>query len=405
MIIPENVRYILKRIESFGFSAYVVGGCVRDSLMNVPPHDYDIASSASPKEIHSIFSDMRVIDTGIKHGTVGVVYNNTVYEITTFRSDGNYSDGRHPDSVVFEDRIDNDLARRDFTINAMAADSSGTILDLFGGCKDILSKTVKAVGNPDIRFNEDSLRILRAARFASVLDFKIDRKTSNSMHRNACLLDKISAERIREEIEKTLKGKAAGRILKRYPDIFTAAVPRLQGKDVSFISNALKHADNDNLIIWSLFSFYITDGNSSEIESLLYELRTDKKTRVLSAKFAEIVNSKLPSDVRHTAYFMSKYGNEFSFKFGKFVKCISYVDNDKEKRKSADRFLLLCEKVVKSDIPLKLSSLAVNGKDIQDAGIKDGKKIGEILDKLLSLVIEGKAENSKEKLLYLVKTL
>lgn len=198
IVLPEDVALIIKELHRHGYQAYAVGGCIRDAVMGREPKDWDIATDAHPAEVGRLFD--KTVDTGIKHGTVTVVLNGSNYEVTTFRVDGRYTDGRHPDRVEFTSRIEDDLRRRDFTINAMAWDPEKGIIDPFGGMKDISRRIIRTVGNPSNRFSEDALRMLRAVRFASTLGFGIEDGTLEGIRRNSGLISRISAERIREEL-------------------------------------------------------------------------------------------------------------------------------------------------------------------------------------------------------------
>ena len=202
--IPKDVKTALRMLNEKGYSAYVVGGAVRDYIMGKPPHDWDIATSATPEQMKEVFP--RTYDSGIKHGTITAQMPGGDYEITTYRSDGEYSDGRHPDAVSFVSSIEEDLARRDFTINAMAMDADGNIIDPFGGQKDIQDGVIRCVGNPNDRFHEDALRMMRAVRFKSKLGFELDEDTKNAISANAENLKNVSAERIRDEFTKMLAG-------------------------------------------------------------------------------------------------------------------------------------------------------------------------------------------------------
>ena len=203
--IPQSVDSIIKTIESGGFEAFIVGGCVRDMLIGITPSDYDITTNALPTQIKSIFK--KTVDTGIKHGTVTVMIDKNPLEITTMRRDGKYTDNRHPDSVEFTSAITEDLSRRDFTVNAIAYSEKSGICDPFGGYDDIKNQVIRCVGNADARFGEDALRIFRAVRFSSVLGFGIEEKTAQSVLKNREKLKNVSAERIRSELLKTLCGK------------------------------------------------------------------------------------------------------------------------------------------------------------------------------------------------------
>ncbi len=226
MEISKSAAQIIKRLESAGFQAFLVGGCVRDYIMGKQPHDFDIAASALPEQTKSVFSDLRIIETGIKHGTVTIIYDNEPFEITTFRIDEGYSDGRHPDKVKFAAGIEDDLSRRDFTINGMAYNPDTGLIDPFGGAGDIRRGVIRCIGNPQKRFKEDALRILRALRFSSVLNFTINMETAVDIHLNKKLLNNLSAERIFSELLKLLEGDNL-KVLLDYPDVFSVIIPEL----------------------------------------------------------------------------------------------------------------------------------------------------------------------------------
>lgn len=222
----EQATRIIEILEKAGFPAYFVGGCVRDTLLGREPEDWDIASAARPEQVMALFG-ADALPTGCKHGTVTVKCGGEAFEVTTFRTDGRYSDGRHPDQVTFAGSIREDLARRDFTINAMAMEKGGRILDLYGGIRDLKGETVRCVGNARIRFEEDALRILRALRFAATLGFAIELSTAEAIHREARLLERVAAERILAEMNKLLCGKGCREILLAYPDVLGVFLPEL----------------------------------------------------------------------------------------------------------------------------------------------------------------------------------
>lgn len=230
MNLPDNAKKIINLLERSGYSAYAVGGCVRDSLMGRTCGDIDIATSSGPRETENVLTaaGIRYAETGVKHGTVTAVIAHETYEITTFRTDGKYADNRHPDSVSFVGSINDDLARRDFTVNAMAYSDKGGIIDLYGGMDDISSGVIRCVGDADTRFNEDALRIMRALRFASVLGFTIEEKTAQSMIRNRKLLKRIAAERLFEEMKKLLVGINVEQVLLDFREVFAVIVPELE---------------------------------------------------------------------------------------------------------------------------------------------------------------------------------
>ena len=228
LTIPAGADFILRRLMENGFDAYVVGGCVRDSLLGLFPHDWDICTSARPEQMQAVFADCRVIETGLKHGTLTVLHDRIPYEVTTFRVDGGYTDHRHPDSVSFVSNVVDDLARRDFTVNAMAWNPQTGLVDAFHGQEDLRAGIIRAVGDPKTRFTEDALRILRALRFASVYGFRIDDATSQAAHDLRHTLTDVAAERIRVELAKLLCGQGAADILRAYPDVLFVLLPQLR---------------------------------------------------------------------------------------------------------------------------------------------------------------------------------
>lgn len=222
--VPDRVRFLLDRLRSRGYEAYPVGGCVRDSLLGLDPGDWDICSSARPEELLSLFSDLRCVPTGIRHGTVTVIRGGS-FEITTFRSDGAYAGHRRPEQVSFVSSLREDLARRDFTINAMALDASGNVIDLFGGRADLAAGLLRCVGNPGVRFEEDALRMLRALRFAARLGFAIEEETAAAMREKAPLLRFLSAERVKKELWGILAAPAPAALLRDFSSVLSCAVP------------------------------------------------------------------------------------------------------------------------------------------------------------------------------------
>jgi tRNA nucleotidyltransferase (CCA-adding enzyme) len=225
--LPAQVKEIIGRLEVAGYEGYIVGGCVRDSLMGEEPKDFDICTSALPNDIKAVFSEFRTIDTGIKHGTVTVLIDKIPFEITTYRVDGKYSDGRHPDSVEFTSDLNSDLSRRDFTVNAMAYNDKDGLIDPFGGQKDLFSRVLRCVGDPEDRFTEDGLRVMRALRFMSVLSFDPDPNTAASIYRCMDLLLNVSAERISNELSKLLCGRNVAKVLELYAEVFSVIIPEI----------------------------------------------------------------------------------------------------------------------------------------------------------------------------------
>lgn len=228
--IPQPAHEILDLLESSGFEAYVVGGCVRDAILGRKPNDWDITTSALPEQVESVLTSagLKCIETGLQHGTVTAIANHQPFEVTTFRQDGPYSDGRHPDSVEFVKHVEGDLARRDFTINAMAYNPKRGLVDCFGGQQDLQAGILRAVGNPYDRFEEDALRIVRGLRFAARLGFAIEEETSRAMHELRGLLDNVAVERVWVEFSGLLCGPYASDVLREYADIVFTIIPELE---------------------------------------------------------------------------------------------------------------------------------------------------------------------------------
>lgn len=232
MELPIQICEVLERLESAGYSAFVVGGCVRDHIMGLVPHDFDITTSATPLETERVFADCHIVETGIKHGTVTVLYKGggselILIEITTFRVDGDYSDGRHPDSVLFSRNITDDLSRRDFTINGIAYNPKVGFVDPFGGASDIKAGVIRCIGDPDERFGEDALRVVRALRFSATLGFAIDEQTARAMEAHRYDVRRVSAERIFTELKRMLCGRDIKRVMLEFPWIFAMMIPQL----------------------------------------------------------------------------------------------------------------------------------------------------------------------------------
>ena len=227
MKLPQEIRNCIDRLEAAGFSAYAVGGCVRDALLGIEPHDYDLCTSASPEQLQQVFSDHKLVLAGTKHGTVGVITNGGVVEITTYRTEGSYSDARHPDWVAFVDKIEPDLARRDFTVNAMAYSPTRGFADPFGGREDLKNGILRCVGEPTARFREDALRILRGVRFAARFDLDVEAHTAQAMEELADLLDELARERVFDELCKLILLADAEDLL-RFAPVIIRAIPELR---------------------------------------------------------------------------------------------------------------------------------------------------------------------------------
>lgn len=430
--IPEYARTAMKELEKKGFSSFVVGGCVRDSIMGKEAHDWDMTTSALPEETLEVFKDFRTIPTGLKHGTVTVLIDRQPLEITTFRIDGTYTDNRRPDSVNFTRNIENDLSRRDFTVNAMAYSEKEGLVDLFGGMEDIENKIIRCVGNPDKRFNEDALRIMRAIRFSSVLGFEIEKETADSIRRNKHLLKNIAAERIRVELEKLLLGDDAERILLEFSDVIFEIIPELEKtfgveQNCSYhiydvwhhiVKSVASSEKNKEVRLAMLFHDIgkpmkkTTDekgrdhfkGHAPVSADMAYEilkrLRYDNKTISVVTKLIFHHDDRLYNSPQNVRKHASKFGFEFLYLLDKVSRADMLAQNPEMcgRFSDCDNYVELLKKVEEEDVCLKISDLAVNGNDLISLGYQ-GKEIGEALEKLLDKVIRNEVENSKEALM------
>lgn len=432
IIIPHEAEEALNILIENGFDGYIVGGCVRDSILCIEPEDWDITTSALPSQIMECFKDYKIIETGLKHGTVAVIINNVLLEITTYRIDGKYTDNRRPDYVEFTNKIELDLERRDFTINAMAYNHASGLIDFFGGIEDIELKEIKCVGNPDSRFNEDGLRILRALRFASVLGFEIEIETSKSIHRNKELLKNISAERISAEFNKLITGVNFIKIFSEYGDVISVFIPEIKDMiEHDSVNNLYNHTllsmenvQNDlTLRLVMLFheigKYPDADRNeisaimhseiSSEIASVvLNRLKYDKQTINLVKTLIMYHDHVINPTKKNVKIWLNKIGESIFRKLLEVKKADlkSGYPIQEEKLKEIYEAELVIDEIIKNNQCYSLKSLALRGDDLIAEGIKEGSEIGRILSELLNMVINEELENDREKLLkYAVKNI
>jgi len=399
---PNEVEEALNILNSNGFESYIVGGCVRDSILGAVPSDWDITTSANPDEISLCFQDYRTIETGLKHGTVTVVINRMQLEITTYRIDGKYSDNRRPDTVLFTDKISMDLKRRDFTVNALAYNHDG-IVDLFGGINDIEKKTIKCVGVPDERFKEDGLRILRAIRFASVLCFNIEENTSKSIHENKNLLNNISSERINNEFCKLVLGRNFYKTMLEYKDVIEVFLPetrKISKETWKQKINSMAMVPNDLILKITLLFHKIDD-----VENILIGLKNDNAT----IKNVKLLTLNIDEEVLPTPINVKKWLNKIGYeKLNQLldVKKAVMKSFDAENKTGLENLLkaeLLMNEAVEQKQCFSLKTLDINGKDLIEAGVPEGEQLGEILNEILDKVIEGKLENQKSVLIDYIK--
>lgn len=432
--IPQNVKAVIERLEAGGYEAYAVGGCVRDLMMGRKPKDYDIAVSALPEQTKKCFQDHKVFETGIKHGTVTIAADGENIEVTTFRADGNYSDCRRPESVSFLKDIRGDLARRDFTVNAMAYNPRTGIVDLFGGADDLRRKRISCVGDPSERFSEDALRIMRALRLASELDFDIDEKTKEAIHKMKYLLNKISCERTSRELVLLLNGVAPFKILTRYADVIAAIVPEIEPcigfeqhsryhiYDVwTHIAAAVSRSVQQPDVRLALMlhdiekpSCYRTDSNGNghffghekasaeTAEKILRRLHFSNDTVKRVTTLIRYHSVKPASDDRTVKRLLSSVGEENFFLLVEVMKGDNSAKQDfcAERIQAVESMQKKAKEIISEKECFKLSDLSVNGRDIAKLGFC-GEEIGIVLNKLLGEVIDGKISNDKAALLKL----
>ena len=395
--LPKNVENIIGKLEENGFEGFAVGGCVRDSLLHRKPKDWDITTNALPKEMKQIFK--KTFDTGIAHGTITVLMDREGYELTTYRIDGNYSDGRHPDSVSFSKSLSEDLCRRDFTINAMAYSHKKGIVDLYKGQEDLKSGIIRAVGDPNKRFDEDALRMLRAIRFSAQLGFEIEKATFDAINKKSSLLSNVSKERIFVELNKTISGNFAENV--KY--IYSSGLYKYIGKefaklDESFYEFYKRDFGDEKHMYWTVFLQDVENINS--VKKILSELKSDNATKTNTCLLIEELKLPLPkkdSDIRLSLH---RLGTKLFEDYIKICKSdrknagILEEINEIEKR---------YEKIKKENHAFDISMLDITGKDLMNLGIPKGPKIGEILEELLKRVIEEPKLNNKELLVDIAK--
>lgn len=370
--LDKNTEYIISTLESAGFSAYAVGGCVRDAVLGREVTDVDITTSALPDETKKVFSSHRVVETGIKHGTVTVIIDRTPYEITTFRTESSYTDSRHPDSVTFVRDVAADLARRDFTVNAIAFSPREGIVDPFGGIGDINSRVLRAVGDPDLRFSEDALRILRALRFSSTLGFTVEENTSKAIFALAETLSKVSKERIYTELKKLICGKNAQSVISAYRPVIETIIP-IQG-DISDLAK-----------LPSDYRFRFSALCGASVTEALSDLRADNETKHICKILTD--SSPIPTEKVALKHYVSDLGRENSLLVASYRRALYGEDSERN-----------VENLLSGGECLFLHDLAVNGQDLLALGIK-GEYIGKTLHKLLSSVLNGEIENNRDTLM------
>ncbi|MGE5630318.1 MAG: CCA tRNA nucleotidyltransferase [Caulobacteraceae bacterium] len=431
--IPKEVIHIIDTLNEHKFQAFIVGGCVRDSLLGRKPTDWDIATNAKPEEVKGIFE--KTIDTGIKHGTVTVIYGNAGFEITTFRVDGVYLDYRKPESVEFTASIEEDLARRDFTVNSIAFNLDEGLVDPYNGIEDIDNKTIRAVGNPDKRFNEDALRMLRAVRFSAQLGFEIDEKTLESIGNNSELIKNISSERIRDELTKILLSDnpfvfsllMETKLLKYILPEFTDCYLTLQNNPYHVynvavhILTSVAWIEKDRILRWAMLlhdigkpsakttdeknidHFYNHQQKSVQIaKNVLDRLRFDNKSADTILRLIRHHDISIKPEAKSVRKAVSRVGDDIFPDLLKVIEADKKAQNPKyftERSENLKKIRELYREIKEQGQCTSLKELAVNGSDLLSLGFRQGQGIKTVLEALLEKVIETPELNNRESLI------
>jgi len=431
--LPDEVHTALTRLRAAGYEAYVVGGCVRDACMGRVPGDYDITTSALPEETETVFSGDRIIETGLKHGTVTVLLNGAPLEITTFRVDGTYSDGRHPDAVSFTGSLTEDLSRRDFTMNAMAFAPDTGFADPFGGQGDIADRVIRCVGDPETRFTEDALRILRALRFAAVLGFSLDPETAAAARKCGNLLRLVSAERIAAELTKLLCGGDARRVLTEYPDILGAVLPEMlpmagfDQRNPHHVYDVLEHTaaaveaappepvlrlaallhdvgkpDCFTLDEAGVGHFYGHAKRSAAMaDAVLERLRFDRARRERITALVLHHDREIEPTEPAVTRALSRLTPELFFELLalKRADTLALAPAYRGRTAELDRLEAMAKEILEKPVCLSRRDLALDGDDLRRLGVSPGKAMGAALERALEAVISGEVPNEQVAIL------
>ena len=438
MKIDKDVEIIMNYLNESNFEVFIVGGLIRDEFMCKKPNDWDIATDATPDEIVEVFkeTEFKIVDISKKHGTIIIINNKKSYEITTFRIDGDYVNNRRPEKVKFTKKIEDDLKRRDFTMNAMAYSNEKGLIDLFNGIDDIENKTIKCVGDPEIRFKEDALRMLRAVRFSAQLNFKIENNTYNAIKSNINLINNLSMERIREEFNKILISdypEKGIRLLKELK-ILELLIPEIEmcyefnqhninhNKDVfEHTLDVVKNVENNLVLRLSAFfhdigkplSFFMDNdgvGHFYGHDKLSVDITRNILVRMKYSN--DIINEVLSLIETHMVVYRDEFKNSTVKKLMKKVNVENLIKfqiadikatANPNKYEHVFRLEKRCKEIINNKEPLDVKQLKINGYDLIEMGVQQGELIGEILNELLEIVLENPKLNEKEKLLEIVK--
>ena len=391
--LPYEVEWVIGKIRDAGYEAFAVGGCVRDTLLGRTPEDWDVTTSARPEAVKAIFE--RTVDTGLQHGTVTVLKNRKGYEVTTYRIDGEYHDGRHPDSVEFTPNLLEDLKRRDFTINAMAYSHETGIVDEFGGMEDLKAGIVRCVGRPEDRFTEDALRLLRALRFSAQLGFEIEESTYAAIKTIAPNLAKVSKERVQAELTKLLLSAHPERILLlKETGLSAQIVPGFDAVFAPALFSKLFQLPAEKSLRWAGF---LLCQSAKQAEAVLKGLKMDNETIGNVSRMIEGAKETLPLEKPAVRRAMSRY-TPYQLEGALKLKELMGSPDAEEIRR-------LREEIIRDGDCVSLKDLAVKGRDLLEAGVERGPMVGEILNHLFDLVLLYPEKNDRELLLKEVRRL
>lgn len=404
--IPEAVSFILSQLNKHGYEAFAVGGCVRDTILGRVPGDWDITTSAKPLEVKEIFR--HTVDTGLQHGTVTVLIDHEGYEVTTYRVDGEYADGRHPKQVSFTADLKEDLKRRDFTINAMAYHPDLGIVDEFTGIEDLEQKIIRCVGNPMERFTEDALRILRAVRFSAQLDFEIEEGTRRALAEIAPNLKNVSCERIAVELNKTLTSAHPEKLMiaheagmteymaKDFGEIFDG-----RGNGTAAVSHNLRCMAALEPKKYLRLAAFLSHMDDAYVKLILKQLKLDNDTIKNASSLVKYYNEELPHTDFEIRVLMSKVSEEI---FEDLLNMICALrSEDEEALSEVSHIRSRSELIRRNGDCISMKKLAVTGRDLIEAGVQKGPAFGLLMDKLFMEVLEHPENNDREVLMRIVR--
>lgn len=404
MKIPKQVELVLKTLNQNSYEAYLVGGCVRDYLMNNTPFDFDLTTNALPIYVKKIFADYHIIETGIKHGTVTVIIDQFHIEITTYRIDGEYSDNRHPNSVTYTNNLIDDLARRDFTMNSIAFNPKTGLIDPFRGIKDIEYGIIRSVNDPSIRFKEDALRMMRALRFSAQLGFEIENDTLLALRKNTQLIVNISVERISSELKKIFVAKNLNLVISDLYLIMTPIVHEFKSLILDFESferacQTVVNCEEDYTL--RLAAFLRSAHCDYDVQDILNRLRIDRNAKMIVIMVLKYQDYVFTSEKSNLKVLLDLVGYDVVSRIFKLKQALNKSENCKEII-AIDHLVNLLEQIIERNECYTIGQLAINGTDLLALGF-ESKKIGSILNAVLNQVIEENIVNNKQDIIKWIK--